>query len=63
MKSLEKLEVKKCKLASVKGGTTNSLLEAGYSENEYEDLNGNGKLDKYDMENQEPIVFVPVPKN
>ena len=56
-KKFENLEVKKSNMAMISGGTTTPrYIVIGYSENEYEDCNGDGVLTAEEMKSQKPIL-------
>lgn len=58
MKKFKNLEVKKSNLSSIKGGTSTTLyVVIGYSETEYEDVNGDGKLDEKEAEKGKIVNF------
>lgn len=62
-KKFEELELNKANLAVISGGTTTtSYIVIGYSENEYEDCNGDGTLSEEEMKSQTPIL-VQFPDN
>lgn len=56
LEKLKKVEIKKNEMISIKGGTSTTVYTTvGIAENEYEDLNGNGKLDDNEAK-QKPIL-------
>lgn len=62
-KNFEQLELKKATLVSLKGGTSTTIYsEVGAWENEYEDTNGNGKLDPSEAKQKPILVEFPDPQ-
>lgn len=56
-KNFQKLKIEEVPMAKITGGTTTTVYtEVGYAENEYEDWNGNGKLDEDEAKGQKPIL-------
>lgn len=54
--NIEETKLEKAEMSQVKGGTSTTVYTVvGYAENEYEDTNGNGKLDD-DEAKQKPIL-------
>lgn len=58
----ENLSLKKNEMLSIKGGTSTTVYTTvGYAENEYEDTNGNGKLDDDEAKKKPILVDFPFP--
>jgi hypothetical protein len=56
----ENVALKKSEMATIKGGTSSTVYtQTGIAENEYEDCNGNGKLDADEAKNKPVLVDLP----
>lgn len=62
LEKLRNAEIKKNEMISIKGGTSVTVYtQTGVWENEYEDCNGNGKLDEDEAKNKSVLVDLPLP--
>jgi len=60
LEKFEELELKKSNLVTISGGTSTTLYkQVGYTENEYEDLDGDGKLSEEELKQKPIIMQVP----